>query len=126
MGPIERIFERFDRHGGNDYGGEQVRQLEHALQSAAQAEAESASPALVTAALLHDIGHLIHDLGDSPENNPEIRPQQDRKFPTRRVLSRRRRVISKLATCYYATRSRCQESDRRFLQVTYSGQNCRP
>jgi len=66
MGPIERIFERFDRHGGNDYGGERVRQLEHALQCAAQAEAEGAAPALITAALLHDIGHLIHDLGDSP------------------------------------------------------------
>ncbi len=66
MGPIERIFERFDRHGGNDYGGERVRQLEHALQCAAQAEAEGAAPALITAALLHDIGPLIHDLGDSP------------------------------------------------------------
>jgi phosphonate degradation associated HDIG domain protein len=66
MGPIERIFERFDRHGGDDYGGERVRQLEHALQCAAQAEAEAAVPTLITAALLHDIGHLIHDLGDGP------------------------------------------------------------
>jgi phosphonate degradation associated HDIG domain protein len=66
MGPIERIFERFDRHGGNDYGGERVRQLDHALQCATQAEAEGAAPTLITAALLHDIGHLIHDLGDSP------------------------------------------------------------
>lgn len=66
MTPIDRIFERFDRHGGNDYGGEQVRQLEHALQCAAFAEAEGAGAMLITAALLHDIGHLIHDLGDSP------------------------------------------------------------
>jgi [1-hydroxy-2-(trimethylamino)ethyl]phosphonate dioxygenase len=66
MGPIERIFERFDRHGGNGYGGERVRQLEHALQCAMQAEAENATPALITAALLHDIGHLIHDLGNGP------------------------------------------------------------
>jgi len=66
MTPIDRIFERFDRHGGNDYGSERVRQLEHALQSAAQAEAEGATPELIAAALLHDIGHLIHDLGDSP------------------------------------------------------------
>jgi phosphonate degradation associated HDIG domain protein len=66
MGPIERIFERFDRHGGNDYGGERVRQLEHALQCAALAETEGAGPALITAALLHDIGHLIHDLGIAP------------------------------------------------------------
>jgi phosphonate degradation associated HDIG domain protein len=66
MGPIDRIFERFDRHGGNDYGGERVRQLEHALQCATLAEAEGAAPALITASLLHDIGHLIHDLGVSP------------------------------------------------------------
>ena len=66
MRPIEQIFDRFERHGGNEYGGERVRQLEHALQCAALAEAEGAEPALVTAALLHDIGHLLHDLGDSP------------------------------------------------------------
>ena len=66
MSPIDFIFERFDRHGGNSYGGERVRQLEHALQCAALAEEEGAESALVTAALLHDIGHLIHDLGDTP------------------------------------------------------------
>jgi [1-hydroxy-2-(trimethylamino)ethyl]phosphonate dioxygenase len=66
MSPIEQIFGCFDRHGGNDYGGERVRQLEHALQCAALGEAEGAEATLITAALLHDIGHLIHDLGDSP------------------------------------------------------------
>ena len=66
MSPIEQICGCFDRHGGNDYGGERVRQLEHALQCAALAEAEGAEATLITAALLHDIGHLIHDLGDSP------------------------------------------------------------
>jgi len=66
MNPIDQIFERFERHGGNEYGGERVHQLEHALQCAALAEAEGAEPTLVTAALLHDIGHLLHDLGDSP------------------------------------------------------------
>jgi len=66
MTPIDRIFERFDLHGNKDYGSDRVRQLEHALQCAALAEAEGAAPALITAALLHDIGHLIHDLGDAP------------------------------------------------------------
>ena len=66
MSPIEQIFGCFDRHGGNDYGGERVRQLEHALQCAALAEAEGAEATLITAALLHDIGHLIHDLGGRP------------------------------------------------------------
>ena len=66
MTPIELIFERFERHGGDNYGGEKVRQREHALQCAALAEAEGAAASLIAAALLHDVGHLIHDLGDSP------------------------------------------------------------
>lgn len=66
MTPIERIFERFARRGGDGYGSERVRQLDHALQCAALAEEEGAPASLVTAALLHDIGHLVHDLGDNP------------------------------------------------------------
>jgi phosphonate degradation associated HDIG domain protein len=66
MSAIDVIFERFAVHGGDDYGGERVRQIEHALQCATLAEAEGADAPLITAALLHDIGHLIHDLGHSP------------------------------------------------------------
>jgi phosphonate degradation associated HDIG domain protein len=51
-----------------------VTQLEHALQSAALAEAEQASPTLVAAALLHDIGHLLHDLPhDAPDRGVDDR-----------------------------------------------------
>ena len=66
MNPIDQIIERLDRYGGADYGDERVTQLAHALQCAAQAEAEGADAALISAALLHDIGHLVHDLGPSP------------------------------------------------------------
>jgi len=66
MNPIDEVFERFDRHGGDVYGGERVRQLEHALQCAALAEDEGAPATLIAASLLHDIGHLIHDLGERP------------------------------------------------------------
>jgi len=66
MTAIDRIFERFEIHGGRDYGSERVRQVEHALQCAALAEAEGAPAALISAALLHDIGHLIHDVGQRP------------------------------------------------------------
>ncbi len=38
------------------YGGEAVDQLEHALQAATLAESAGARPAIVAAALLHDIG----------------------------------------------------------------------
>jgi phosphonate degradation associated HDIG domain protein len=54
------------RRGAEQYSGEPVTQLEHALQCATLAEAEGADDELVTAALLHDIGHLTQDLGDSP------------------------------------------------------------
>jgi phosphonate degradation associated HDIG domain protein len=63
--PIEEIFERFREQGGAECGGERVTQLQHALQCAALAEADDADAALVSAALLHDIGHLVHDLGES-------------------------------------------------------------
>lgn len=48
------------------YGLTQLHQLQHALQCASQAEQAGATSALITAALLHDIGHMIHDLGEHP------------------------------------------------------------
>jgi len=48
------------------YGLASVSQLQHALQAAAAAEAQSHPPSLVVAALLHDVGHMIHDLGEDP------------------------------------------------------------
>jgi gamma-butyrobetaine dioxygenase len=58
----ERVIEIFAAKGGAAYFGEPVSQLEHALQAAYHAEAEGAPEWLVVAALLHDIGHLLHDL----------------------------------------------------------------
>ena len=61
MSVIDEIFALYARRGGATYG-EGVTQSEHALQAATLAEQEGASPELVVAALLHDIGHLLHDL----------------------------------------------------------------
>ncbi len=58
----ERVIEIFEAKGGAAYFGEPVSQLEHALQAAYHAETEGAPEWLVVAALLHDIGHLLHDL----------------------------------------------------------------
>lgn len=63
---LDDIEALFERRGHEQYSGEPVTQLEHALQSAALAEAEGADDELVTAALLHDIGHLLQDFGDTP------------------------------------------------------------
>lgn len=64
MPVIEDILQLFAQHGDSEYGGEAVTQLEHALQSASLAEQEGASSFLIAAALLHDVGHLLHDLPD--------------------------------------------------------------
>jgi phosphonate degradation associated HDIG domain protein len=58
---LDDIRIAFAKRGGDTYG-EGVSQLEHALQCAACAERDGASPALIAATLLHDIGHLLHDL----------------------------------------------------------------
>jgi phosphonate degradation associated HDIG domain protein len=64
MSEADVLIALFARHGSDAYFGEKVTQAEHALQSAALAEAEQASPALIVAALLHDVGHLIHTGGE--------------------------------------------------------------
>ena len=61
MSALEEIRDAFARRGVETYG-EGVSQLEHALQCAMCAERDGAGPALILATLLHDIGHLIHDL----------------------------------------------------------------
>ena len=64
----ERIVRLFHERGDAAYLGEAVSQTEHALQAAWAAERAGAGPALIAAALLHDIGHLLHDL---PEDGSE-------------------------------------------------------
>jgi phosphonate degradation associated HDIG domain protein len=63
---LQDIHDLFIRRGAEQYSGEPVTQLEHALQCAALAEAEGADDELVTAAFLHDLGHLLQDLGKTP------------------------------------------------------------
>lgn len=68
MNTAEQIIELLTRRGDSQYGGEAVTQLEHALQAGLLAEQEQAPPSLIVAALLHDIGHLLHHL---PDDAPE-------------------------------------------------------
>ncbi len=62
---VDEVLRVMAERGGGSYFGEPVSQLEHALQAAQLAIAANAPPALVAAALLHDIGHLLQEL---PEN----------------------------------------------------------
>ena len=62
------VITLFQTNGHSEYGSEAVTQLEHALQAALFAEKAAASPALIAAALLHDVGHLLHSL---PDDAPE-------------------------------------------------------
>jgi gamma-butyrobetaine dioxygenase len=55
---VRTIGELFANEGAADYLGEAVTQSAHMLQAAALAEKAGAPPALVAAALLHDVGHF--------------------------------------------------------------------
>ena len=56
---VEEILDLFATKGASAYHGEAVSQAEHALQAADLAEQEGSPDALVVAALLHDVGHLL-------------------------------------------------------------------
>ena len=56
----------FELNGGCQYSGESVSQLEHALQCAQFAEQSGASAELITACLVHDLGHMSNDMGATP------------------------------------------------------------
>lgn len=65
---VDEILQLFRDRGDSQYGNEAVTQVEHALQAAKLAMNAGADAELISAALLHDIGHLLHDL---PEDAPD-------------------------------------------------------
>jgi len=62
MSVTDEILSLFHKRGSDAYFGETVSMTELALQAAYFAQAAAAPPALVVAALLHDVGHLIEDV----------------------------------------------------------------
>jgi phosphonate degradation associated HDIG domain protein len=62
MTPFDEVTALFSNRGSSAYFGESVSMTEHALQAAHFAQAAAAAPALILAALLHDVGHLIEDV----------------------------------------------------------------
>jgi len=61
---VDRVFELLATGGGAAYFGEPVTVLEHSLQSAWFVQSSDARGELVAAALLHDLGHLMHSEGE--------------------------------------------------------------
>jgi len=65
MNMVDSIFRLFANSDDAAYFGEAVSQTEHALQTAHLAEKAVAPDMLVVAALLHDLGHLLHGLPET-------------------------------------------------------------
>jgi predicted HD phosphohydrolase len=68
MSAMDEILALYADRGDEAYFGECVSIAEHGLQAAHFARAAGAPPALVVAALLHDVGHLI---GNAPNDLAE-------------------------------------------------------
>jgi [1-hydroxy-2-(trimethylamino)ethyl]phosphonate dioxygenase len=64
--PVGWLQDLYGQHGASQYGGERLSQMEHALQCAWLAEQEGRADPLIAAALLHDVGHLVHKFGKDP------------------------------------------------------------
>jgi phosphonate degradation associated HDIG domain protein len=60
---IEEVLNVYRTEGHRSYG-EDVTELQHALQCATFAQMAGEPPMIIAAALLHDFGHLCHQLGE--------------------------------------------------------------
>jgi phosphonate degradation associated HDIG domain protein len=63
---VATIVDLIGGKGQRQYGLSAINQRAHALQAARLAEQAGCAPALIVAALVHDIGHMVHDLGEDP------------------------------------------------------------
>jgi phosphonate degradation associated HDIG domain protein len=63
---LQRIAELLTLKADGAYGLHEITQRQHALQSAWLAERQGCPEPLIVASLLHDIGHMVHDLGENP------------------------------------------------------------
>ena len=62
---VDEVFALYEKHGGEDYIGEPVSQLEHMSQAAVLAEEEGFEAEVILAAFFHDIGHLCAEGGEA-------------------------------------------------------------
>jgi 2-amino-1-hydroxyethylphosphonate dioxygenase (glycine-forming) len=57
----DTIINLYRHHGGSEYAGEKVSQLEHMVQAAQLAESGGFDEEVILAAFLHDIGHIAEE-----------------------------------------------------------------
>ena len=67
MDKINNVFSLYQKYGDKGYIGEDITQIEHAMQAALLAEKENCDSDVVLAAFLHDIGHLLAFENDNLE-----------------------------------------------------------
>lgn len=127
-GVIEEVLRLFREQGSSLYGGEQVTQLEHALQSAHMARRARSKSSLVVAALLHDVGHLLHELpDDAPEQGIEDRHEElaaewlASRFHDAVVQPARLHVAAKRYLCAVETEYRQRLSPPSLLSLQLQG-----
>lgn len=73
---INDVFALYETGGHRQYG-EEVTELQHALQCAMFAQRAGEPAHMIAACLLHDYGHLLHDLGeDIAEHDVDARHEE--------------------------------------------------
>lgn len=104
---LDALLDLYRDRGHAQYGGEAVSQLEHALQCATLAEQAGQSAELITASLFHDLGHLIHHLGEDAvmrgiDDRHEFRaiPVLQKLFPAAVTTPIRLHVEAKRYLCF--------------------------
>ena len=74
----DEIMELFRQHGGNEYAGEKLTQLEHMYQAAILAEHAGFNEEIILAAFLHDIGHIcVSAQGDNEMDGFGIKDHEE-------------------------------------------------
>jgi phosphonate degradation associated HDIG domain protein len=77
MKTIADISQLYHLKGSQQYGGEPISQLDHALQCATLAAAAGQTEEMTIACLLHDLGHLLHNSAENPaESGQDDRHEQ--------------------------------------------------
>jgi phosphonate degradation associated HDIG domain protein len=63
---LQKIADLLTLKAEGQYGLSAINQRQHALQAAWLAERTGCPDSLIVASLLHDIGHMVHNLGENP------------------------------------------------------------